>query len=66
MTEVDRALVRRKLARVLRNLEDLAPVEGLSLEYDELDDRIVLEAVGEARRLFPRYVRAVEELLDQG
>lgn len=140
MTELDRALVRRKLARILRNLDDLAPVEGLSLEafraerfrqkaterllqeiveaavdvnlhllrvhgapsapdyfrsftllgeaglvpgglteelapstglrnrlvheYDDLDDAIVLQAVGEARRLFPEYVSAVEELLD--
>lgn len=140
MTELDRALVRRKLARLLRNLDDLAPVEGLSVEafrsdlfrqkgterllqevveaavdvnlhllrvhggpsppdyyrsftllgeaglipnelaealapstglrnrlvheYDDLDDRIVLEAVAEARRLFPEYARAVEELLD--
>lgn len=140
MTELDRALVRRKLTRILRNLDDLTPVEGLSVEefrserfrqkgterllqeiveaavdvnlhllrihagptapdyyrsftllgkeglipddlaqalapsaglrnrlvhdYDDLDDRIVLGAVGEARRLYPRYVRAVEALLD--
>lgn len=140
MTELDRALVRRKLARILRNLDDLAPVERLSLEafrserfrqkaterllqeiveaavdvnlhllrvhggpsapdyfrsftllgeaglvpgglaeelapstglrnrlvheYDDLDDAVVLQAVGEARRLFPEYVSAVERLLD--
>ncbi len=34
MTEVDAGLVRRKLAAIARNLEDLATVEGLSLaEY---------------------------------
>lgn len=34
MTEFDAALVRRKLARIVRNLEDLAAVEGVSLaEY---------------------------------
>lgn len=31
MTELDRALVRRKLATIVRNLEDLAEVEGLGL-----------------------------------
>lgn len=31
MTELDAALVRRKLATIVRNLEDLAAVEGLSL-----------------------------------
>lgn len=142
MTELDRALVRRKLARILRNLEDLEEVEGLTVEefrsrrfrqkgtermlqevveaavdvnlhllrvhghgtpgdyftsftdlgrheivppelasalapstglrnrivheYDELDDGLVLEAVGEARRLFTRYVRAVEERIEEG
>lgn len=141
MTDLDRALVRRKLARILRNLDDLAPVEGLPLEafrserfrqkgterllqevveaavdvnlhllrvhgspsppdyyrsftllgdaglipgelagalapstglrnrlvheYDDLDDGIVLDAVAEARRLYPRYVGAIEELLDR-
>lgn len=36
MTEVDAALVRRKLARIRRNLEELAPFEELSLsEYEE-------------------------------
>lgn len=34
MTELDAALVRRKLARIARNLEDLEAVEGVSLaEY---------------------------------
>jgi len=141
VTDLDRALVRRKLARILRNLDDLAPIEALSLEafrserfrqkgterllqevveaavdvnlhllrvhgrpsprdyygsftllgdaglipnevaealapstglrnrlvheYDDLDDGIVLEAVAEARRLYPRYVSAIEELLDR-
>lgn len=48
--------------------EALAPSTGLRNrlvhEYDDLDDRIVLEAVAEVRRLFPEYARAVEELLD--
>lgn len=43
---------------------DLAPAAGLRNrlvhEYDRLDDGIVLRAVAEARRLFPRYVEAVE------
>lgn len=34
MTEIDRALVRRKLSAILRNLEDLAQIADLSLvEY---------------------------------
>lgn len=141
MTDLDRALVRRKLARILRNLADLEPVEGIDLEafradrflqkgterllqetveaavdvnlhllrvhgeptapdyfrsftrlgeiglistdlaaalapstglrnrlvheYDALEDRIVVEAVAVARRLFPEYVAAVEARLDQ-
>lgn len=32
MTELDRALVRRKLATIARNLADLAVIEGVSLE----------------------------------
>lgn len=32
MTEVDVALVRRKLARIRRNLDELEPIEGLPLE----------------------------------
>lgn len=47
--------------------EELAPSAGLRNrlvhEYDAIDDAIVLEAVRDARRLFPRYVRAVEEYL---
>lgn len=38
MTEVDAALVRRKLAVISRNLDDLAEVEGLELE-DYREDR---------------------------
>ena len=140
MTEVDRALVRRKLAAMSRNLGDLAPVEGLSLaeyvtdrlrrkaverllqevvdtavdvnlhllrtlqvqlpgdyytsflevgrqniiaadlaktlapaaglrnrlvhEYDEIDDSLVLRAVGDARRDFGTYIAAVERYLE--
>lgn len=140
MTELDRALIRRKVSRIVRNLEDLAQVEGLSLEefradrfrqkgterllqevveaaidlnlhllrvhgtatppdafssfillgekrilpddvvrplapstglrnrlvheYDELDDEVVLAAVGEARRLYSTYARAVERLIE--
>lgn len=32
MTELDRALIRRKLARIVRNLDDLGEIEGLSLD----------------------------------
>ncbi len=140
MTELDRALVRRKLAAMSRNLGDLAPVEGLSLaeyvtdrlrrkaverllqevvdaavdvnlhllrtlqvqlpgdyytsflevgrqniiaadlaetlapaaglrnrlvhEYDEIDDSLVLRAVGDARRDFGAYIAAVERYLE--
>jgi len=140
VTELDRALVRRKLATIVRNLDDLAPIEGLSLEeyredrfrrkaterllqeaieaavdvnlhllraagapsptdyyesfvavgregivpselagslapaaglrnrlvheYDELDDRLVLEAVADARRDLARYVGEVESGLE--
>jgi uncharacterized protein YutE (UPF0331/DUF86 family) len=139
MTEVDAALVRRKLATIVQSLDDLGTIEGLGLdeyrrdrfrlkgterllqetveaavdinlhilrgagaevpgdyyesfiqlgrqgvipenlagklapsaglrnrlvhEYDAIDDAIVLEAVGNARRLLPRYVRALEEYL---
>ena len=42
----------------------LAPSAGLRNrlvhEYDEIDHAIVLEAVAEARRLFPRYVAEIE------
>lgn len=136
MTELDAALVRRKLERIARNLEDLAAVRGLSLdayrsdrfrrkgiermleetveaavdanahllrasggeppadyyesfirlgraeilaealapsaglrnrlvhEYEEIDDAIVLRAVGEALRLFPRYASSIEAKLE--
>jgi len=139
VTELDAGLVRRKLAVIVRNLADLARVEGLSLaeyrrdrfrqkgverllqetveaavdvnlhlvrlrgaavptdyftsftelgrqgvipaalaeqlapsaglrnrlvhQYDEIDDAVVLRAVGEARRLFTAYVEAVERLV---
>jgi uncharacterized protein YutE (UPF0331/DUF86 family) len=139
VTELDAGLVRRKLAVIVRNLADLAVVEGLSLaqyrrdrfrqkgierllqetveaavdvnlhllrihgaviptdyftsftelgrqgvipgdladrlapsaglrnrlvhQYDEIDDAIVLRAVGEARRLFGAYVTAVEQFV---
>jgi len=141
MTELDRALVRRKLAAMSRNLADLAAIEGLSLaeymtdrlrrkaverllqevvdaavdvnlhllrtmqvqlpgdyytsfveigrqnviapdlaetlapaaglrnrlvhEYDEIEDSIVLRAVGDARRDFGAYVSAIERYLQQ-
>lgn len=49
--------------------EALAPSAGLRNrivhEYDEIDDAIVLEAVGEARRLFPRYVATIERFLEE-
>jgi len=45
----------------------LAPSTGLRnrlvREYDEIADEIVLDAVGEARELYGRYVAAVEGLL---
>lgn len=142
MTEADRGLVRRKLAVIARNLEDLGSVAGWSVaelvadrfrhkgterllqevieaavdvnlhllrvlgreaatdyyssfvslgeagvlpsdlaaalapaagvrnrlvhEYDDIDDAIILEAVGEARALFPKYIRAVEDFIGQG
>ncbi len=37
MTELDASLVRRKLATITRNLEDLAAVEGLSLSAYRAD-----------------------------
>ena len=47
--------------------EQLAPSAGLRNrlvhQYDEIDDAVVLRAVGEARRLFTAYVEAVERLL---
>lgn len=137
MTELDRALVRRKLAAISRNLGDLAAIEGLTVEayrsdrfrqkgsermlqeaveaavdvnlhllraaghpvppdyhesflavgragvipdelarrlapsaglrnrlvheYDVIDDAIVLDAVGRARREFAQYVAAIED-----
>ena len=141
MTEADRGLVRRKLALIARNLDDLGPIAGLSVadfvgdrfrhkgterllqevieaavdvnlhllrvlgrgsatdyytsfialgearvlpsdlaerlapsagvrnrlihEYDDIDDAAILAAVVEARALFPRYIRAVEDFLAQ-
>lgn len=48
--------------------EALAPSAGLRNrlvhEYDEIEDGIVLESVGEALRLFPRYVSAIETTLE--
>ena len=45
----------------------LAPAAGLRNrlvhEYDDLDDAVVLAAVAEAGRLFPRYVAAVEAVV---
>jgi len=47
----------------------LAPAAGLRNrlvhEYDEIDDRIVFEAVGEARALFPRFIAEVEAFLNR-
>lgn len=141
MTELDRALVRRKLAGIARNLDDLGQVENLELsdfladrfrqkgterllqevvesavdinlhllrvrgvetppdyfssfmrmgehgviplelaralapstglrnrlihEYDDIDDDIVLEAVGQARDLYGQYVEAIERALSR-
>jgi uncharacterized protein YutE (UPF0331/DUF86 family) len=44
--------------------QDLAPAAGLRNrlvhEYDAIDDGRVLEAIGRALDLFPRYIRAIE------
>jgi uncharacterized protein YutE (UPF0331/DUF86 family) len=58
-----------RLGVISRELaERLAPAAGLRNrlvhEYDEIDDRIVLKAVGEARRDFAAYAAAVEEYLE--
>ena len=54
MTELDRALVRRKLAAIARNLADLAPIEALTLpQY--LADRLRRKAV---ERLLQEVVEA--------
>ncbi len=49
--------------------ERLAPATGLRNrlvhEYDEIDDRIVLDSVAEARREFAAYVAAVERFLGE-
>jgi uncharacterized protein YutE (UPF0331/DUF86 family) len=47
--------------------ETLAPAAGLRNrlvhEYDVIDDAIVLDAVGRARRDFAAYVTAIEQYL---
>lgn len=49
--------------------ERLAPAAGLRNrivhEYDELDDRQMLDAVGHALADFPEFVRSVEEFLSE-
>ena len=52
MTELDRALVRRKLATIVRNLADLATIEGLTLAEYRCDrfrqkgaERLLQEAI---------------------
>ena len=57
MTELDAALVRRKLAIISRNLDDLAVIEGLSLEEFRTDrfrlkgvERLLQETVEAAVR----------------
>ena len=48
----------------------LAPSAGLGHrlvhEYDEIDDAIVLAAVGTARSLYPGYLEAVERHVSAG
>ncbi len=44
MTELDRALVRRKLTAISRNLADLEPIAGLSLQ-EYMSDRLRRKAV---------------------
>jgi uncharacterized protein YutE (UPF0331/DUF86 family) len=45
----------------------LAPAVGLRNrlvhEYEEIDDRIVLGAVGQAQSLFPRFIEEIEGFL---
>lgn len=47
--------------------DELAPSAGLRNrlvhQYDDIDDAIVLRAVGEARRSFGAYAAAVERML---
>ncbi len=58
MTELDRALVRRKLAAIARNLEDLQPIADLTLsEY--LSDRLRRKAV---ERLLQEVVEAAVDV----
>lgn len=65
MTELDRALVRRKLATIVRNLGDLATVEGLTLEEYRRDrlrqkavERLLQEAIEAAVDVNLHVVRA--------
>ena len=61
MTELDGALVRRKLNSIVRNLRDLGDIENLSLaEYR--GDRF--RQKGTERQQFGDYVGAVEQWLD--
>jgi uncharacterized protein YutE (UPF0331/DUF86 family) len=57
----ERKILPRELAR------RLAPAAGLRNrlvhEYEDLDDRRVWEAIGQAQELFPRYLKSIEELL---
>ncbi|HEX9581194.1 MAG TPA: DUF86 domain-containing protein [Gemmatimonadales bacterium] len=66
MTELDRALVRRKLAAITRNLDDLGAVEGLTLEEFRRDrfrqkgsERLLQEIVEAAADANVHLVRAL-------
>ena len=65
MTELDRALVQRKLATIVRNLRDLAAMEGLTLEEYRRDrlrqkgvERLLQEAIEAAVDVNLHLVRA--------
>jgi uncharacterized protein YutE (UPF0331/DUF86 family) len=59
MTELDRALVRRKLAAISRNLADLQPIAHLTLpEY--MSDRLRRKAV---ERLLQEVVEAAVDVI---
>lgn len=58
MTELDRALVRRKLTAIVRNLDDLSPLAGLTLD-EYLADRLRRKAV---ERLLQEVVEAAVDV----
>jgi len=68
VTELDRALVRRKLAAIVRNLGDLAAIEGLTLQEYRRDrfrqkgaERLLQEAIEAAVDVNLHLIRAKGE-----